>query len=366
MRQHLAILTLLGALSVVAATQAQEAPTLKVGSDAPTIQAKFVKGDAVKEFKKGSVYVVEFWATWCGPCKESIPHLTELAKKYKDKASFVGVSVWEDDQAKVAPFVKDFGSKMDYNVAMDEQASPTAREGKMSKTWMAAAGQDGIPTAFVVDQDSKIAWIGHPMLLAEPLDKVVNKTWDRDAYAKSVAAEAAKSEEAAAKDPVLIALNDYKAQMGAKQYDEALKTATKIEALAPTEKFPSPVQVGIQLNMSANLAKKEMVAWYKTGERFQQVFKNNPAALNSLAWQIADPASKFPVRKSEFAVKVAKMAVEASDHKDGAILDTLAWSYKLNKQTKLAVATEKLALKCDLDEATRKELKANLAKLRKD
>jgi len=64
----------------------------------------------------------------------------------------------------VDKFVADKGAEMDYNVAAD------GMEGTMAKTWMAAAQQDGIPTAFVVDQKGKIAWIGHPM---DGLDQVV-------------------------------------------------------------------------------------------------------------------------------------------------------------------------------------------------
>jgi thiol-disulfide isomerase/thioredoxin len=73
---------------------------LGVGDPAPKIEVKeFVKGDAVKDFEKGKIYVVEFWATWCGPCRVSIPHLTELQKKNKDVV-FIGVSVWEQDPKK--------------------------------------------------------------------------------------------------------------------------------------------------------------------------------------------------------------------------------------------------------------------------
>src|SRR5437868_8519116 len=66
--------------------------TLKAGDKAPAIKAdKWVKGDAVTGFEKGKVYVVEFWATWCGPCKESIPHLTALQKEHKD-VTIIGVA----------------------------------------------------------------------------------------------------------------------------------------------------------------------------------------------------------------------------------------------------------------------------------
>ena len=48
----------------------------------------------------------------------------------------------------------------------------------MAKTWMQAAGQNGIPTAFVVNKESRIAWIGHPMTIDSPLSKVVAGEWD--------------------------------------------------------------------------------------------------------------------------------------------------------------------------------------------
>ena len=76
------------------ATAPAPASELKIGDKAPALQvAKWLKGTPVKAFEPGKVYVVEFWATWCGPCKQSIPHLTELQKKYAGKVKFVGVAV---------------------------------------------------------------------------------------------------------------------------------------------------------------------------------------------------------------------------------------------------------------------------------
>src|SRR5579872_1075039 len=157
-----------------------KAGELKLGDSAPTLKvSKFVKGDPVTKFQHGKIYVVEFWATWCGPCRTSIPHLTEMAKKYKS-VQFVGVSVWENKQADVAPFVKEMGDKMGYTVAMDDvPAGKTGNEGYMAENWMSAAHQDGIPTAFVIDKDTKVAWIGHPMGIDEPLGKIVAGSWDK-------------------------------------------------------------------------------------------------------------------------------------------------------------------------------------------
>ena len=117
----------------------------------------------MEKFEPGTVYVVEFWATWCGPCRESIPHLTALARTYEGKAKVIGVSIWEERQPKddayvqkVRDFVKERDEDMGYLVAVDD------REGTVAKAWMNAAKLSGIPTAFVIDQTGKVVWIGHP------------------------------------------------------------------------------------------------------------------------------------------------------------------------------------------------------------
>src|SRR5438045_1054463 len=176
--------------AAAALASSANAANLKVGVAAPPLKvAKWVKGTPITSFQPGKVYVVEFWATWCGPCKQSIPHLTELAKKFAGKVTFTGVSVWEDPDAsktgssaymaKVASFVKNMGDNMAYNVAVDDP------KGTMAETWMRAADQNGIPAAFVIDQHGKDAWIGHPMMgLDKVLPQVIAGKFDAAAAAK--------------------------------------------------------------------------------------------------------------------------------------------------------------------------------------
>jgi len=157
---------------------------LKVGDPAPPlVAAKWIKGTPVTTYLPGKVYVVEFWATWCGPCRASMPHLSELANRYKDKAVVVSFNVQEliagkdkngDYVAKVERFVKRLGDGMDYTVAAD------TRDGVMWNTWMKAAGLGGIPAAFIIDQTGKIAWIGHPAMMDKVLDMVVQGSYDEN------------------------------------------------------------------------------------------------------------------------------------------------------------------------------------------
>jgi thiol-disulfide isomerase/thioredoxin len=163
------------AVALLSAAACQSEASLKVGSAAPALQvSRWVKGDGPSKFEPGKVYVVEFWATWCLPCRQSIPHLTKMARDYRDRVAFVGVSVFEGESAavekRVDSFVHDMGNNMDYFVARDTKSDA------MAKTWLQAAGRKGIPCVFIVDGSGKIAWIGHPMdFMKEAIDAVLVK-----------------------------------------------------------------------------------------------------------------------------------------------------------------------------------------------
>lgn len=131
---------------------------LEIGSPAPPLSVtEWIKGDPVDIPSGGgqTIYVVEFWATWCGPCRVTIPHLTELAKKYADKGVvFIGIS---DESADVVkPFVQKMGEQMQYAVAVD-------KDGVTDAAYRKAFAAPGIPHAFVIDKEGRIVWHGHPM-----------------------------------------------------------------------------------------------------------------------------------------------------------------------------------------------------------
>ncbi len=97
---------------------------------------------------KGKVVVVEFWATWCGPCVAGIPHLNDLHKKHAGDGLVI-LSLTDQTGAPVEKFVDGKGDGMSYAVGLGSEAG-------------AAYGVTGIPHAFLIGRDGKLIWHGHP------------------------------------------------------------------------------------------------------------------------------------------------------------------------------------------------------------
>ena len=207
--------------AAAAAKPAQPPVTLHVGDAAPALQVdKWLKGEPVKKFEPGKIYVIECWATWCGPCIAAMPHVTKMAAKYKDKGVIViGVDVWERDMSKPEPFVKEQGDRMGYNVVMDDLSG--GAPGAIASTWLQAAGRNGIPCSFLIDRTGRIAWIGHPMQMERPLSLLADDKFD-------IAAEAKLTEQM---DKLSA---EFAAAMRAGENDKALMTLDAIATLNPT------------------------------------------------------------------------------------------------------------------------------------
>ncbi len=152
-------------IAVASLVVGQTSPS--VGKKMPALKVRnWISTEKVTQDQlEGRPYVVEFWATWCPPCRKSTPHLVALARKYKPRdLLIIGVS---RDRAGTESDVKKFYSdyKMSYPVAMD------AGLGNRLEF-------DGIPHAFVVDHNNRIAWDGHPMdpVFEETMRGVLDKS----------------------------------------------------------------------------------------------------------------------------------------------------------------------------------------------
>ncbi len=146
----LAIISSIGLAGVACSEPPKDpsaAPGAKVGSPAPALDLPAAAGSGRVAIPKGKVVVVDFWATWCGPCEKSFPHYRDLYVKYKASGlEIVAVSVDDEgDRSKIPAWLKSHGDPK-FLVAWDE--TKTA-----AKTW--GVGQT-MPTAFVVDKDGVV------------------------------------------------------------------------------------------------------------------------------------------------------------------------------------------------------------------
>ncbi|BCU79206.1 TlpA disulfide reductase family protein [Luteolibacter sp. LG18] len=292
---------------------------LKTGDPAPKIQVSaWAQGEEVKEFEGDKVYIVEFWATWCGPCIASIPHVDELQKKYKDKGLVVIGQNLGEDSAKVSEFVKKMAGKMSYRVTVDDNKS---EGGWMAKHWLTAAGQNGIPCAFVVNKKGALAYIGHPMELKESLiegllAEASIKSSSGDQPTAEATAPSAKAAELAARAQT---------EIRAGKLDEAEATIAQLQE-SLTGKFG---YIGGLAELDLLLAKKQPGDALELGKILCEDYAKQPEVLVSIAAHlVAQPDAGAPLRSA--AEKIATPLTAAAGPAQAVALTTLARIAELN------------------------------------
>lgn len=130
--------------SAQAAPQPVKAPVSKKAV-APDFALKDYDGNVVKlSDYKGKVVLLDFWATWCGPCKMEIPGFIKLQQKYRDKGlTIIGISLDQPGWQVVKPFMDEYG--INYPIVLGDR-----------NVVMAYGGITGIPTTFVINQQGEV------------------------------------------------------------------------------------------------------------------------------------------------------------------------------------------------------------------
>ena len=331
-------------------TVAQAPPTpLAIGDDAPAISIDhWVKGDAIEGFEDGQVYVMEFWATWCGPCITTMPHLSGLQDKYGDTVKIIGVSS-EKELVTVTNFLEETNKRdnllntdrMRYTVTVDPDRST-------SRVFMEASGQRGIPTAFIINANGKVAWIGHPMNMDEPLEQVVNGTWDLAAATAEF--KRTHGEDLAMKDLKTI----YVEAIGNNDWDMWIAALDEFIGVHGNNPQIDSMKFDALLH-----GKKDIEGAYIWARTMLESSWDNAQALNAFAWNMLD-GTPAELQDLTFALEVALRASELTNNEDAAILDTLARAYWELDETETAISWQEKAVEFSTEGAMADELRITL------
>jgi len=327
-------------------------PTLTIGSTAPPLDIETwmnpPKGEPQPlqvSFQKGHVYVVEFWATWCGPCVSSMPHLAELQRHYANRRVSV-ISVSDEDTGTIDQFLAqevpvDLTQKVEganaRPITFRELTSPyritSDPDQSSQRDYMAASGQDGIPTAFIVGKSGLVEWIGHPGNLDDVLASVVEDQWDREGY-KSQLARQKRLEELSGNVLALLRKND---RPGAKKLiDNALAEADDPESIQEIKQLR--LQVMLFLHDASAIEHARDIVETST----------EPQVLDGLAWTIYKLHQEKPFSDEliELAVGSSQKALRlATDPERKALTrDTLAHLLATQGKTDEAIRMQELAI----------------------
>ena len=139
----------------------------ETGSKAPDFSAKDLDGNTITLSEiTGKVIVLDFWASWCIPCKKSMPHLADLYNKFKDSSfTVIGINL-DDDKDKISSFKKQIGIEIPFPVIFD-------KESKLPSIY----NVEGMPTTVIIDKQGVIKFkeTGFDSDIKEKLDKLINE-----------------------------------------------------------------------------------------------------------------------------------------------------------------------------------------------
>lgn len=118
--------------------------TKKINDLAPDFTLKLTDGKDIKlSDHKGKIVIIDFWATWCPPCRRGIPDLVDIQKKYQEDVVIIGISLDRETKPDVVPFIKKY--EVNYPVAYGT-----------TEVVEAFGNIEAIPTSFIIDKSGQI------------------------------------------------------------------------------------------------------------------------------------------------------------------------------------------------------------------
>lgn len=282
---------------------------LSIGSKAPIPEiSDFVRGEKPTFFEPGKVYVIEFWATWCPPCRQSMPHLTKLAEDMKSKGVVI-VGVSDEKVETVRTFLEkdEWKQKARYTLATDPDRSTY-------KAYMEASGQGGIPTAFIV-KEGVVQWIGHPMEMDAPLAKIVDGTWDPKTAKQSFEDAVAEEMKAMGRQ------NDMTKAIDSKDWDKAVAL---IDAEIAASTGEEAMQSKVQKAQILLVAGRSEAAYALCAE----LIKEDPALRNFVATSVLH-LPDVADRRVDLAITWLTDVTSAAGPENPQVLAELAYAWSL-------------------------------------
>ncbi|OUX07703.1 MAG: redoxin domain protein [Planctomycetaceae bacterium TMED240] len=327
---------------------------LGIGSKAPALNIEHWVQDGngffkpVTEFEKDKVYVVEFWATWCGPCIQSMPHLADLQNKYRGNGVQI-VSVSDEPLDTVKDLLgkknEDFGKTFAEVTAAYSLTTDPDRS--VYKDYMTAAKQQGIPTAFIVGKTGLVEWIGHPMEMDGPLAAVVDGKWDRDAFAQEMVAEQ-KMQESMQRLSMLASTG---------KFAEAIALAEAQGKEATTDAGKQRwMEIKYSLKLSANSLDDDSLIFFRNRIK---ALKSDPLAMARFGYSLYGQAQQGVDIKPLLDDAVAAMeevAKDAEPQMKPLMFNTLAMLASESGDLKKAIAAQQAAIDSTDDERQKKRL----------
>ncbi len=327
--------------SQVRAEEDAAAKMLTIGSKAPVLDIENWVSNGNGQFKKvttfesGKVYIVEFWATWCGPCVASMPHLSETQQQYAKKGVQL-ISVSSEELEVVEDFLKkevrDGKPGQTYGELTSNYCLTSDPDRSTSKDYMAAAGQNGIPCAFLVGKTGLIEWIGHPMGMDDVLKQVVENSWNREAFAAIFKEN--QMFEGVIQPQVLAAYRGGDFEKAVEILDKALTTLTDKELVAQA----TSMRRAIILLGGGEKAVKEVAL-------FLEKNKQDNAALDKMGRMIYMMAARSQVKEEvvKAGIELAKQT-QKNDPKSTDPLELLSHLYYIHGDIDQAIETQKKAV----------------------